>query len=205
MKTDSSGGSVITCLKNLLNEPLAMPRILTNILLFQIGWFACVLGAAYSQPLIGSSIAIMIIAYHLYSTLDWQRELLLILIVMLIGFFWDSLLVYQGWISYSTGQIFPGTAPYWIVVMWGLFTTTLNVSMKWLNKRLLYSICFGLVGGPLAYLAGSKLGALEFIDKQSGLIALAVGWGVITPSLLALSQYISHFGKDTQRKIACKG
>jgi len=182
-----------------------MPRILTNILLFQLGWFACVLGGAYNYPLVGSLIAVMVITYHLFTTALWPRELLLILVVMLIGSIWDSFLVYQNWISYSSGQLFPGTAPYWIVIMWGLFTTTLNVSLKWLHKRLFYSICFGLVGGPLAYLAGSKLGALQFIDKQSGLIALAIGWGVITPLLLILSHYISILGKNTQRKIPCKG
>ena len=176
-----------------------MRPTLINIALFQLGWFACVLGGAYDYAILGTGIAIAIIIFHLSRADAWQQELLLILIAMFIGFAWDSYLIYQEWINYSHGQLSVNTAPYWIVVMWGLFTTTLNVSLKWLKNRLATSILFGAIGGPLAYYAGSNLGALAFIDMQKAIVALAIGWGIITPLLFQLSGYLNGFRNEPAR------
>ena len=176
-----------------------MRKTLINIVLFQIGWFACVLGAAADKALIGASVALAIILFHLIRTTEWRNELMLILIAMFIGFIWDSYLVYRGWIQYPYGQLTADTAPYWIVIMWGLFATTLNISLSWLKQRLVASILFGVVGGPLAYIAGNKLGAVDFPDSVSALIALSIGWGILTPLLLKLPGFINGSNKDTIR------
>ena len=176
-----------------------MHNAITNFVLFQIGWFACVLGGAYHYPLLGSMIAVAIISYHLFSAKEWHLELVLIGIAMVLGFVWDSYLTYMGWIAYPNGQISLDTAPYWIVVMWGLFTTTLNVSLKWLKSRLVYSALFGAIGGPLAYYAGENLGALEFVAPTNALFALSIGWAVFTPLLLRLTHYLNGFGAIEQR------
>jgi hypothetical protein len=170
-----------------------------NFVLFQIGWFACVLGGAHNYPAIGSFVALFIIACHLFFANEWYLELLLVISAMILGFAWDSYLVYQKWISYSHGQFSPDTAPYWIVVMWGLFTTTLNVSLNWLKTRLVYSVMFGAIGGPLAYYAGARLGALEFTAPTNALIALSVGWAIFTPVLLHLTNHLNGFRKAEQR------
>jgi hypothetical protein len=41
---------------------------------------------------------------------------------------------------------------------------------------------FGLIGGPLAYIAGEKLGAILMINTMT-LYVLALSWAVITPLL----------------------
>ena len=50
-----------------------------------------------------------------------------------IGAAFDSVLAATGLLVYSSGVLFAGTAPYWIVAMWALFATTLNVSMGWMR------------------------------------------------------------------------
>jgi hypothetical protein len=72
--------------------------------------------------------------------------------------------------------------------MWGLFATILNVSLRWLRGRWLIAAIAGGLGGPLAYYGGHRLGALEFGDQNAALIALALGWAVVTPILVALSE-----------------
>ena len=52
-------------------------------------------------------------------------------------------------------------APYWLVVMWALFATTINVSMAWMKNRWLLAVVMGAVFGPMAF-AGEKLGAVNF-------------------------------------------
>jgi len=71
--------------------------------------------------------------------------------------------------------------------MWGLFATILNVSLRWLRGRWLIAAIAGGLGGPLAYYGGHRLGALEFGDQSAALIALAIGWAVITPILMAVA------------------
>ena len=99
-----------------------------------------------------------------------------------------SMLVWLNWLQYSSGILIPNTAPYWIVLMWGLFATILNVSLRWLRGRWLIAAIAGGLGGPLAYYGGHRLGALEFGDQNAALIALALGWAVVTPILVALSE-----------------
>ncbi len=71
--------------------------------------------------------------------------------------------------------------------MWMLFGTTLNVSMRWLRGRELVAAAFGLLGGPLSYLAGQKLGGISLVDELAALTALGLGWAVIMPLLLRLA------------------
>jgi hypothetical protein len=37
-----------------------------NFIGFQIGWFACVIGAAQGQVILAISVVALIVAYHLY-------------------------------------------------------------------------------------------------------------------------------------------
>lgn len=160
---------------------------LPNFMLFQIGWFACVLSGAAGQPLTGVMIASLIVMFHVYRAQQPRKELLLIAIAMIIGSVWDSVLVRMSWIDYPAGMLIPNTAPYWIIVLWALFTTTLNISMRWLKDRYGLALLLGAVAGPLAYYGGARLGALEFVNANHAVIALTIGWAVITPLLVAFS------------------
>ena len=165
-----------------------MKTSLVNFGLFQIGWFGCVLSSAAGRPWLGAILAAVIIGWHLWRAPSAAAELKLIGLAVLIGAVWDSLLVWQGWLNYQHGMLLPFAAPYWIVIMWALFATTLNVSLRWLKGRWLSAALFGAIGGPLAYYAGQRLGAVEFVEMHSALLALLLGWALFTPLLMALSR-----------------
>jgi len=80
--------------------------------------------------------------------------------------------------------------PVWILALWLAFATTLNMSLAWMHKRYWISFIFGMIGGPLAYLAAEKLGAVT-VASQFSYIALALGWAIITPLLLLIARHIS--------------
>jgi Protein of unknown function (DUF2878) len=164
-----------------------------NILAFQIGWFACVLGGAHDLPWVGTGIALVIVAWHLTRAARPKQELLLVLSAATIGALFDTLLVWLGWFTYSSGTLIAGTAPHWMVALWMLFATTLNLSLAWLKRRLFVAALFGAIGGPLAYLGGEKLGALNFASPTAGLIALAIGWALLTPLLAMIAQRFDGF------------
>jgi Protein of unknown function (DUF2878) len=164
-----------------------------NFLAFQIGWFACVLGGAHDLPWVGTGIAFVIVAWHLTRAARPKQELLLVLSAAAIGALFDTLLVWLGWFTYSSGTLIAGTAPHWMVALWMLFATTLNLSLAWLKRHLFVAALFGAIGGPLAYLGGEKLGALNFESPTAGLIALAIGWALLTPLLAMIAQRFDGF------------
>lgn len=92
-----------------------------------------------------------------------------------------------GWIEYPSGNIAAGFAPYWIVAMWMLFATTLNVSLRWLRNRTALAVVLGAIAGPLSFYGGAQLGGVVFLDQRAGLIALSVGWAVMMPTLIILA------------------
>ena len=158
--------------------------LIVNFVAFQCGWFACVLGAAHGWPLGGAAAAMTIVALHVACASRPAPELKLVMFALAIGALWDSVLVSSGWIVFASGMLIEGVAPPWILALWALFATTLNVSLGWLKNRLLVAALFGALGGPLSYWAGMRLGALQFAAPVPALIALSIGWGVMTPLLI---------------------
>ena len=173
-------------MRDLAEHP--MRDTLLNLLLFQIGWFACVLSGASERPWLGTAVAMLIVTFHVFRARIPEAELKLVLIAVVVGTVWDSMLVWLEWLQYSSGTLVPNTAPHWIVLLWALFATILNVSLRWLRGKWGIAALAGAVGGPLAYYGGHRLGALEFGNRSAALITLAIGWAMITPMLMALSE-----------------
>lgn len=164
-----------------------MIRVVINFVCFQLGWFACVISAAEGVPIIGLAMAAVAVGLHLFLARDAHAEGLLIAFAVMIGLGYDSLLVAFGWIRYPSGMVVPGLAPYWILAIWALFATTLNMSMAWLRNRLWLAAALGALFGPLSYLGGGRLGGLEFLQATAALTALSAGWAVLMPMMLLLS------------------
>lgn len=165
-----------------------MTRLITNVAAFQAGWLSCVLGAANGYPLLGPLVVLVVVAMHLVLAARPGRELILIMVAAVLGIVFDSALVRSGWLTYTSGMFLSGTAPYWLIAMWLSFATTLNVSLRWLRGRTWAALIFGAVGGPVSYMLGARLGALDFVNQGAALTALAFGWALVTPVLIALSE-----------------
>ena len=126
-------------------------KIAVNIVIYQLGWLACIIGAAQLEPLVGVAVVAAAVAYHLYSAPRPGSEAALIVAAALTG------------------------------------ATTFNVSLRWFKQRLLFASLFGALGGPLAFLAGERLGGVVFTDYAAGLGALALGWALLMPLMMILS------------------
>lgn len=173
--------------------------LVLNFVAFQFGWFSSVIGGAQGLPWVGPLAVLAIVFLHLLNAPEKEKEFFLILSCGLIGAVFDSLLVVTGWVTYPSGMFTDVTAPYWIIAMWMLFGTTLNVSMRWLKRRWIVSGALGLVAGPLSYIAGQKLGGIVFVEQTSGLIALGIGWALIMPVLMRLSDHFDGYEPANNR------
>jgi hypothetical protein len=158
-----------------------------NIAAFQAGWFACVLGAANGWAWAGTLAAVVIVAAHVRRAALPGREAALAAMVLVLGACCDSALAATGWLAFAEAPA-AWLAPHWILAMWALFATTLNVSLRWLRGRHVAAIVLGALAGPAAYAAGANLGALRLEQPLAAVIALAAGWALILPLLVALAR-----------------
>lgn len=161
---------------------------LTNLMMFDLAWYLSVVGGAREMPWLGPLAVLFVIMFHLRAARNSAEEVLLVLSCAFIGTVFDSFLVASGWVTFKSGLFSEFLAPYWIITMWMLFATTLNVSMRWLRGKPWLAAAFGLVGGPITYLAGEKIGGIVLSNQFAALLVLAVGWAVMMPILMWLSE-----------------
>jgi len=167
--------------------------LIANVALFQAGWFACVMAGAYGQIWVALLGLAAVLAWHLYRARQPRRELALTAFVALIGAAYETMLAQTGWMRPTSGEWVPGIAAYWLVCLWAVFATTLNVSLRWLRARLLVAAAFGAIGGPLAYYGGSRLGALEFAALGPALASISIGWAILTPAMLMVARRLDGY------------
>jgi Protein of unknown function (DUF2878) len=170
-------------------------NIAVNFVLFQIGWFACVLGAAHDRPWIGVLSVALIAAWHLARARFPAREAILLTLAAACGVVFDSTLSQLGIAHFTSGVVVAGLAPLWMIALWILFATTLNVSLRWLHSRLAMAAALGFVGGALAYYSGVRLGAMTLTPPGTALAIVALGWSLLTPLLLAAARRYDGFAK----------
>lgn len=161
-----------------------MKPIVINLTVFKLAWAATVVSAAAGRPAAGLAAIGAAVAVHLWQSAAVRREAGLLAVAAAVGFAWESALVAAGVLDYGTGQTLPGIAPYWIVGMWVLFATTLNVSLRWLRKGRWTAVVVGAIGGPLSFFAGASAGAVTLADPLISLLVIGAGWAVLLPLMV---------------------
>lgn len=162
-----------------------MNRVLVNLLVFQAGWFACVMGG--SVPAVLYTMGALL--FHWAFIMRSLREWLVILGIALLGIGWDVLMTDAGVIRFQE----PGLLglPLWFVCLWLLFATTLSHGFRWLHRRLLAAALLAAVIAPANYLVGSRIGDAHIAQPLlHSLVLMALGWGVLFPLGLYWSRRI---------------
>ncbi len=170
-------------------------RILLNIVGFQLGWFACVLSAANGYPLAGSLFALLVVALTIVTSQNKRTTIETIITVSVIGILWDGILTTRGVLVFDIGMLSSYLPPYWIMAMWLLFSTTLNLSLRWLYEHPIIAMILGFIMGPLAYQGGAALGAVNIPNDFSANLVLAFGWAVILPASIMLARLFEKQAK----------
>ena len=151
---------------------------LTNYVLYQAGWFACILGGAWNLPLAGFAVATGLIAVHVFLSQDRTTELRLIALAVVVGLVIEIVQLRAGTYRMTSGTLVEKLPPLWMLALWAQFATTFRFSLRSILARPGVAVVFGLVGAPLAFLAGERLGALTLLPPLTfGLERLAVCWG----------------------------
>lgn len=169
-------------------------KVLINVILFQLGWFACVISVSNHMEYVAICSVIAVLAVHIYLVKEKYKEVLLILAGGFIGFFVDSILIVGGVFS-TSGEIGPdGLAPVWLVMLWMLFSATINHSLRWLGNNYLIAGLVGFIFAPFAYYFGSNFNVLTFsTDYSVSQVMIIIGstWAFVTPLIVFTSKAIS--------------
>jgi len=161
----------------------------------QAGWFACVLGAAGGWEVAGATVAIALALGHVALSERPDREWPLLLAAAGIGIVADTLHAGFGVLAFRGHEA--GTlAPLWIIALWIQFGTVLHFCMRWLSRRYALAAVLGLIGGPMAFLGGERLGAATFGEPRAlSLAVLGLSWAVALPTLVAIADRLGGVGR----------
>lgn len=153
-----------------------------NYLFYQAGWFACVLGAAWGRPWLGSALGVLPIVAHVALSRRRGDAAVLALATAAVGVVVDATQLALGTLRFDVGSVVAWLPPLWLVIVWAQFAMTFHFGLAWLKGRPLRAAAFGALGGPLAFLAGARLGVVTLHPATwPSLLSLAVTWSVAMP------------------------
>ncbi len=152
----------------------ARSHLIANAVIFQVTWFACVIGGAAGQPIWGFLGVGLLLGMNVGQPLI-RSDLWIMAILAAVGFAIDSAWIALDALSYGEGAVL---APAWILALWLGFALTVNHSMAWLQPRPWLAGLLAAVFAPVTYLAGERLGAVTVVEPlRLGMISAA--WGVV--------------------------
>lgn len=164
-----------------------------NIALYQLVWFVAVLGG---EGMVWLALALILV--HFLLTPLPKTDLMLVGLVLLIGVVVDGSLRQSGFFIFAEDR-FP--IPLWLGCIWIALATLFNHSLHWLKERLVLAGLLGVFGGPIAYLAGGRLGVAEFtLSLPWSITILAIIWGLLVPGLVWLSRKVMIAGDRPLRR-----
>lgn len=162
---------------------------IANYVLYQAGWFACVLGGAWRWPWTGFGIGLILLLVQIAISRDRGRDARLIAVTVLVGLVVEVIQIAAGTYSFSSGTFVAALPPAWMLMLWAQFAATFAFSLKPIITRPLAAAAFGAVGGPVAFVAGHGLGAVTLLPPTgTGLLQLALSWGLALTLLSAVAR-----------------
>ena len=172
-----------------------MIKSITNFILFQIAWFAAIVGGAYGWPLLGSVPALVVVAIHLFMNRNQlAREAVLIVGVTLLGVIVETSFVSLGALHYAGTIADVVLPPIWIIALWFAFGTLPHGSLSWLSGRIWVQLFLGAVFGPLSYVGGVKLGAATIpVPMMGSIMIISVGWAL---AMVVMFQMADRLDRD---------
>jgi hypothetical protein len=154
-----------------------------NFVLFQLGWFACVIGAANHQVFWPVVITLLYLAIHIWRSNQAAQEMNLLFKASIFGVSADSLISLSGFLVFEDAWPSQYLSPAWMWTLWALVASTINGSLSWLRERPVLGAVLGAIAGPMSYEAGIRMGAGAWgpNGQVGGLILLAIVWGAAIP------------------------
>jgi hypothetical protein len=152
-----------------------------NIIVFNLLWIGLVLGRDSLIHLTLPSLLIYLACLLRIGDLKLHQ----ILLPALIGITIDSSLTFFGIFIFTGSSLI---VPFWLIVLWVNFSTTLNLSLSFIGKNKLVAFGLGATALPFNYTVGERLGAVTFGEPYLfSILILVLVWSVSFPILFMVS------------------
>lgn len=157
--------------------------VIFNFISFQLLWWACVLSAGTGCENALLCLIALLTLLHLHWVEGW-RQAVPLLFTAVTGCIFDQFVYGMGWVSFHNQPDAISYIPSWMIGLWLAFACTLNVSMRWLQHRLILAALLGAIFGPLAYAGAEKFGAVQLPGPTLNLAWIALEWAIVLPLLV---------------------
>ena len=152
-----------------------------NIIIFNLLWAGLVLGR---DSLIYLTLPCLLIYLACLLRIG-DLKVRQILLPALIGITIDSSLTFFGIFIFPDSSLI---VPFWLIVLWVNFSTTLNLSLSFIGKNKLVAFGLGATALPFNYTVGERLGAVAFGEPYLfSILILVLVWSVSFPILFMVS------------------
>jgi hypothetical protein len=165
-----------------------------NFIVFELVWFACVMGAGHDWQWAGALSSLAFVVFTLALSETRKADLLVVLSAVLIGSVLDTLWAASSILDYAAAP-WGELAPPWILGLWAAFAITLNHSLAWLRFHYLLMALLGAVAAPLSYYAGARLGAVQWLKPDWALAVLPLSWALMMCLLCRLNHKLLAPGR----------
>lgn len=165
--------------------PSLVPPSLVNGFLYGIAWLILINYGAKGSitiPLIGAicSYSAQLLLFAKFDKISFNVCLHLSLFATAFGLLQEMILIHFGVLAYPNASVFP---PLWLLMLYPLFSLTLNSSLQFLNKNLALTFFLGGFGGMLSYISGEKMGAVQLLPPLA-YPTLFLSWGLFLTLLI---------------------
>jgi len=164
--------------------------LVSQTLLYNSLWVIAIVLSAKDLILAVVALSLIFISAQLYCCrlycINLPKLIIFTILLCIVGFFVDSLLFYSD-VFYFNACPYPiKLAPPFLNCIWLSFGITFYATLQSWFKRYLTTAAFSLVGFPLAYWAGIKLGAASAENTLIALLSLGLIWMFLLPTYLYL-------------------
>jgi hypothetical protein len=158
-----------------------------NLLGFQLGWFASILGAAKGLTWLGPAVVGVLAIIDVARAKRRSRVAGMLVGTAAMGYAMDSLVVAAGAMGFPSHARLGAPSTLWMAAMWVNLAIALLGSLAGVLGRWVIAAVFGLIGGPLSYWAGERLGAVTLGEPLwRSLSIVGVEWLIAMPLLVLL-------------------
>lgn len=166
-----------------------MRKVLMSVI-FQCGWFACVLSGTRGYLLIPLAAAAAVIGLNLWLLRGrLADELRVILWITLVGFVLETINLTTGVFTLTHPSSYPWLCPAWLLLLWPMFAIMLRGPLTWLSGRYWLSVLLGAIFAVPNYFVGERLGAVKLNPHIVYTVTiLVIVWAIAMPLMIWLSR-----------------
>ena len=146
---------------------------------YQLTWLMCVFGELWYNSFIpGLVCGLIFLAISLFNSDNIKKTFQIVLLISLIGYLFDTSLVYFEIYSFQT-SLYIGMLPIWMIVLWPSFAILFDEILIFLSKYKIIAIILSSILGPLTYFGGSPLGLININNLFLFFILMIVFWAIL--------------------------